>query len=233
MIGLLLLTGCSRESQSRPTAALDPVQEAMAAASAAAEALQEAADRGDHRAAQIAYEEMRVAFGRFLGPVSVADMSAARQMVEAHSVIRKMMAEEELDATAIRREVAEFRQGLMLSVAVMAQGPAASEPPAETARLMPAAGPEQTITVVAVDYRFQPNRLTVRKGTRVTIRFENRGTERHEFEIEDLDFEIGPIQPGQVAEKSFVAEKVGVYPYECHVEDHLQRGMRGILEVVE
>lgn len=93
--------------------------------------------------------------------------------------------------------------------------------------------PEQTIEVTAVDYRFQPPEIRVKQGTKVTIRFANRGTRRHEFEIPANDFEIGPIQPGQTVSQSFVAEKAGRFFYECHVDDHRQRGMRGTLIVEE
>jgi len=100
------------------------------------------------------------------------------------------------------------------------------------ARPMPALQ-ERVVVVVAEDYRFRPARITVKRGTAVTIRLENRGTEPHEFEIEPLDLEIGRIEPGQVAQQTFVADRAGLFTYECHVDDHLQQGMRGTLEVVE
>lgn len=92
-------------------------------------------------------------------------------------------------------------------------------------------GAEKSFTVVAVDYKFQPPELRVKKGDKVTIRFENRGTQRHEFELPDFDFEISPLQPGNSLTKSFTATKDGVFPFECHVDDHRAKGMKGILIV--
>lgn len=96
-----------------------------------------------------------------------------------------------------------------------------------------AAPPQERVTVVAQEYRFEPDTIRVKKGSRVVIRLENRGTQPHEFEIEALDFEIGPIRPGTSAEAAFVAEKPGTYTYVCNVDGHQQKGMRGTLIVEE
>lgn len=90
---------------------------------------------------------------------------------------------------------------------------------------------EVAVTVEASEYSFKPARIQVPKGAKVTIRLVNRGKEKHEWEIEALGRELGPIAPGASAEMSFVAEKPGTYPIVCDLKDHESRGMKGTLVI--
>lgn len=228
VIAALLLVGCARgpgrEDQARQP---DPMQAAIAEADLAAGALRTAAEKGDAPSVARAYERFALAFGKVLGPVSLEDPLVAQKMANANSAIKEMLAGGKVEVASVAHHVAIIQLGLQDSVAVLARtGAGGSDQAAWGHR-------EQTIDVTAVDYRFKPAEIRVKKGTKVTIRFANKGTERHEFEIPKWDFEIGPIEPGQVVSKSFVAGEVGRFDYECHVDDHLEQGMRGTLLVEE
>jgi uncharacterized cupredoxin-like copper-binding protein len=89
----------------------------------------------------------------------------------------------------------------------------------------------QTIEVRAKEYHFTPALITVDKGTRVTIRLINEGTEQHEFELDAFDFEIKPIAPRTRAQASFTADRTGLFEFACHVDGHYEKGMVGFLRV--
>lgn len=90
----------------------------------------------------------------------------------------------------------------------------------------------RVIEVRVREYRFTPENIEVKRGERVTLRLINEGTERHEWEIESLDVEIEPVQPGGSAELTLVApKKAGQYEYICDLEDHHEQGMKGIMTV--
>lgn len=238
VIAAVLMVGCARglSREEQGASPVDATQEAIVEANLAAEAVKAAAAKGDLNALRAAYEQFSLVFGKLLGPVSLEDPKVAQKMANANSTIKEMLLTGKVDKAAMAREVATIRQGLQESTTVMARAggePQADAKPATAGGTQGPAPMEQTFTVVGVDYRFQPPQLRVKKGTRVTIRFENRGTEEHEFELEAFDFEIGHIKPGQTMTKSFIASKAGVFSYECHVDGHLQEGMKGTLVVEE
>jgi uncharacterized cupredoxin-like copper-binding protein len=91
---------------------------------------------------------------------------------------------------------------------------------------------EQTFEVRAKEYRFMPAKISVKKGTRVTIKLINEGTDKHEFELDAFHFEIKPIAPRTSAQAAFVADRTGSFEFACHIDNHYQKGMKGTLEVV-
>ncbi|MFZ5823282.1 MAG: cupredoxin domain-containing protein [Bacillota bacterium] len=227
VIALLLLAGCARGEEPEVVHRPDPMAAAIAEADLAAGALRTAAEKGDARMVATAYERFALAFGKVLGPVSLKDPLVAQKMANASSAIKELLAGGKVEARAVAHHVAIIQLGLQDSVAVMASSGTGEADQAAWGRR------EQTIEAAGVEYRFQPAEIRVKKGTKVTIRFANKGTERHEFEIPALDFEIGPIEPGQVVSRSFTADRAGRFYYECHVDDHLEKGMRGTLIVEE
>jgi len=211
-----LLAGCASKPASEERA-VDRVQQSIRAATDAAPGVVAAARKGDLNALQAAYERFAESFEQVLAPISMEDPNLAARMANANSAIKGMLQDGTVAAEAVEREVAVIRAALEESVTTMAQ----------------AALPLEKITVVAREYRFEPAEISVKKGARVEVRFENRGWQPHEFEIEQLGVEIGPIQPGETAVATFVADKPGTYQYECHVDRHLQKGMKGTLTVTE
>ncbi|MES9896049.1 MAG: plastocyanin/azurin family copper-binding protein [Candidatus Thiodiazotropha endolucinida] len=86
------------------------------------------------------------------------------------------------------------------------------------------------VTVIAKDYKFQPEEITVKVGT--TVRWENHEKRQyHSAWFEVLGEEPGDyFFPGDVRERTF--DKPGSYHYICepHHESHQ---MKGVVHVVE
>jgi nitrite reductase (NO-forming) len=55
------------------------------------------------------------------------------------------------------------------------------------------------VPVVAVDNRFEPERLDLPAGDEIEVEVTNEGGTTHDFTIEELDLSTGPIEPGEVA----------------------------------
>jgi len=101
----------------------------------------------------------------------------------------------------------------------------------------------ETVTVIATEYGFAPSHLTLRVGTAYRLRFENRGTELHEFTAPGFlrTVEIGNpealnpdrteivAQPGEWKELHLVPAQAGRYPFAC--ADHDWAGMTGDIVV--
>ncbi|PVV05870.1 MAG: hypothetical protein B6D77_17565 [gamma proteobacterium symbiont of Ctena orbiculata] len=88
----------------------------------------------------------------------------------------------------------------------------------------------EVVTVIAKDYKFQPEEITVKVGT--TVRWENHEKRQyHSAWFEVLGEEPGDyFFPGDIRERTF--DKPGSYPYICepHHETHQ---MKGVVHVVE
>lgn len=89
-----------------------------------------------------------------------------------------------------------------------------------------------SVTVVADEYTFDPNTLTVPAG-QVAFTLRNDGTEEHEFEILQGDRVIDEVEglvPG-LERDLVVTLEPGDYQFVCRLADHEQRGMTGTLTV--
>ncbi|MES9829146.1 MAG: plastocyanin/azurin family copper-binding protein [Candidatus Thiodiazotropha sp.] len=88
----------------------------------------------------------------------------------------------------------------------------------------------ETVTVIAKDYKFQPEEITVKVGT--TVRWENHEKRQyHSAWFEVLGEEPGDyFFPGDIRERTF--DEPGSYHYICepHHESHQ---MKGVVHVVE
>lgn len=167
-------------------------------------------------------ERFRRAFDRFaealdtvLPAVRAEDPGLAARMANAGSAIRGLLLSGILSEEDVAREVAVIRDALDEAVQAMGRAP----------------GPVQRFTVAAREYRFSPDELRAKAGRPIAVRLENRGRVPHEFRIPELNVVIGPVEPGRSAEGTFTVEKPGMYSYECHVDGHYLRGMRGRLVV--
>lgn len=174
-----------------------------------------AAGSGDREQFRRAYDRFAEALDPVLPAVRAEDPGLAARMAGASSTIRWLLLNGILSEEDIAREVAVIRDALAEAIQTMAQAPE----------------PAQRITVVAREYRFRPDNLRVKAGAPVRVRLENRGRVPHEFRIPELNVVIGPVEPGQSAEGTFTVERAGTYSYECHVDGHHLKGMRGRLVV--
>jgi uncharacterized cupredoxin-like copper-binding protein len=121
---------------------------------------------------------------------------------------------------------------IILTLAIPALGQAANPPP-----------PAETLTVVMVDNRFQPDHLTFHAGQPYTLRLENHGKEMHEFTAQTFlkaatiadksKMANGGtdvvIQPGSTVSIALVAPAKGHYDLIC--ADHDWDGMIGGITV--
>ena len=93
--------------------------------------------------------------------------------------------------------------------------------------------------VIAVDYRFEPNRLELRIGAPYRLRLVNRGREMHEFtaaaffrvaeignpEVMNPDRTELVVQPGEQKDLYLMPRQAGSFPLSC--ADHDWAGMTG------
>ncbi len=99
------------------------------------------------------------------------------------------------------------------------------------------------LDVVLIDYSFQPDRLTLRRGVRYQLHLENKGKETHEFTapvffataaIENPDIldnrraEV-TLEPGESRDLFLTPRKPGKYDLRC--ADHDWNGMVGGITV--
>lgn len=86
------------------------------------------------------------------------------------------------------------------------------------------------IIVEGSNYKFSPNKITVKKGEKTRIVLKNlEGT--HDFKVDELNIAIRVIQTGEEDFVEFTADKIGQYEFYCSVDGHRQMGMKGTLVV--
>lgn len=96
---------------------------------------------------------------------------------------------------------------------------------------------EQVVRVKVESYYFEPSRLMVKLGVPVRLVVEN-GTwlKGHDFSLfaPDAGVQVNAYVPArQTVTVQFLPETVGEYSFYCNIDDHMERGMTGTLEVVE
>ena len=101
----------------------------------------------------------------------------------------------------------------------------------------------ETVTVVASEYKFKPNRLSFAIGVPYSLHVENHGKETHEFTAPkffkavtltdgaglNADKTEIVVNPGEAKDVTFVAQKPGNYRLIC--ADHDWAGMKGRIAV--
>lgn len=96
---------------------------------------------------------------------------------------------------------------------------------------------EQTVRLKVDSYYFEPSRLVVKVGVPVRLTLES-GTllAGHDFSLfaPDGGMQLNAYVPArQTVTIQFLPESVGEFRFYCNLDDHLERGMTGTLEVVE
>lgn len=87
-----------------------------------------------------------------------------------------------------------------------------------------------TVEVVATEFGFSPDRLTLPAGETVNLTLVNQGRLLHDLTIPGLDVRI-VAGPGDTATAGVVLEEPGEYPFLCTVPGHSEAGMTGVLVV--
>ena len=91
----------------------------------------------------------------------------------------------------------------------------------------------KTLTVVADEYKFDPNTIVLTGGGKLTVELDNQGTLAHNLRVLDAGTDIGgtPTFAGGAPRTGTVDLKPGAYEFLCTVGDHADLGMKGKLEV--
>ena len=88
----------------------------------------------------------------------------------------------------------------------------------------------KTFTVSGQNFSFTPNTLTVNKGDKVKITFQNTGG-FHDFRIDEFNVKTAQLGSGKSETVEFTADKTGTFEYYCSVGNHRAMGMTGKLTV--
>ncbi|HZD24829.1 MAG TPA: cupredoxin domain-containing protein [Alphaproteobacteria bacterium] len=115
----------------------------------------------------------------------------------------------------------------ILLSAVVAALPAAAHGPDARPTQVAAVPSSGKVTVVAREFKFEPDAIDVKQGQHVTILFRNEGKLSHNLAIPELGLHTDTIQGGKQETLDFVAKKTGTYAFWCAVPGHKQAGMRG------
>lgn len=93
-------------------------------------------------------------------------------------------------------------------------------------------GSAEAVEIVATDFAFAPDTVTVNEAGETTFRVVNEGATTHALEIEGggVEEETDPIGPGESAELT-VQLRAGEYELYCPIGNHRQMGMEGTLVV--
>lgn len=85
-------------------------------------------------------------------------------------------------------------------------------------------------TMIMDDNYFDPDALSVPVGSRVTLRFPNRGALVHNFQLDEFGVNQD-VPPGENRTVIFTANRRGTYTFICNVPGHKELGMVGTLFV--
>lgn len=85
-------------------------------------------------------------------------------------------------------------------------------------------------TVTGQNFSFTPSLITVKKGDKVKITFNNVNG-FHDFKIDEFGVAIPQKQSPDTEVLEFTANKTGSFEYYCSVGSHRAMGMKGILKV--
>lgn len=89
----------------------------------------------------------------------------------------------------------------------------------------------RTVDVTVSDYAVTPAHIEVDRDTKLTLRIQNAGQHLHELAIDRLAVEVEDIQPGDVAELTFVTLDPGEFELACFLPGHYEAGMKGTLVI--
>ena len=88
------------------------------------------------------------------------------------------------------------------------------------------------INVTAENFKFMPETITVKVGSKVKINFEST-LGFHDFVVDEFNVKTTQVNTGGTTTVEFVASKVGTFEYYCSVGNHRAQGMVGKFVVTE
>ena len=111
---------------------------------------------------------------------------------------------------------------------VPTEAPESTPPPEATQDAGGSTSDVPNLDLVAIDIAYDQTELSGSADTEFTITITNNGAGVHDFVIDELDINSGPIQPGESVTVTINAP-AGAYTYYCSVPGHRQAGMEGTL----
>lgn len=79
---------------------------------------------------------------------------------------------------------------------------------------------------------YNPPKLSVKKGEKVTVHFVNKdSSQAHTFVLKDFDKKSKTVAAGKTEDITFTADKTGDFEYHCDVAGH--ESMKGTLTVTD
>lgn len=90
--------------------------------------------------------------------------------------------------------------------------------------------PVKEFTVSGKNFSFSPNKITVKKGDKVKITFQN-SEGFHDWKIDEFGVATKQTKAPTSEVLEFTADKVGSFEYYCSVGSHRAMGMKGTLVV--
>ena len=92
---------------------------------------------------------------------------------------------------------------------------------------------EQSVTLTAKDFMFDPATFSVVAGKSVTIKVTNTGTVQHNFTLDDKSFADKDLNvdldAGKTVDITFTPKKAGSAAFHC--EYHASKGMKGTITI--
>ncbi len=85
-------------------------------------------------------------------------------------------------------------------------------------------------TVKGTNFSFSPSTITVKKGDKVKIVFQDDDG-FHDLVVSGYNAQTKRVNSGQSSEVTFTADKTGTFEYYCSVGNHREKGMKGSLIV--
>ncbi len=89
----------------------------------------------------------------------------------------------------------------------------------------------QKVTVVAKEFSYTPNKITVKIGQPVQLLLDNKGVIEHDWVVDRFKVKTGLVQPGKSATATFTPTAKGTFEFYCSVPGHKEAGMKGTLVV--
>jgi len=90
---------------------------------------------------------------------------------------------------------------------------------------------QQTITVRAKEFGFQPSTINVKVGQKVKLVLKNAGAIAHNLAIKELGVKTATIRAGDTYSLEFTPQRAGRFTFVCTLRGHAGRGMIGTLIV--
>ena len=92
-------------------------------------------------------------------------------------------------------------------------------------------GINETITLIATDFAYQPAQIKMPGLGELTIKLENKGLVDHDFVIEGVGGPKLLVKPKESGTATFKITKAGKFNIGCTVQGHKEAGMKGTLVV--